>query len=59
MCDNFRLNPIDKIDKIEDAKVKAICTIAINEAQKNINISRNIAEERVVLAIRQNILQIL
>lgn len=47
MINNFELNPIDKINNIENDAVKKICSIAVTEAQKNIHQSRNIAVDRV------------
>ena len=49
---------LDKVNKIEDEKVKKLCNIVIQEAQKNIHEARNIAIDKVNIEISNNLLKI-
>ena len=55
MRNNFELNPLDKINKIQNDLVKQICTIAIIESQNNIHQSKDIAVKRVATEISQQL----
>ena len=58
MNNEFQINIMDKVNKIEDEKVRKLCGIVIQEAQKNIHEARNIAVERVSTEISNNLLKI-
>lgn len=47
MNNDFELNPIDKINNIQNEAVRNICFTAVTEAQKNINQSRAVAVDKV------------
>ncbi len=58
MNGEFQINILDKVNKIEDEKVRKLCNIVIQEAQKNIHEARNIAVDRVNTEISNNLLKI-
>lgn len=58
MNGEFQINILDKVNKIEDEKVRKLCYIVIQEAQKNIHEARSIAVDRVNTEISNNLLKI-
>jgi hypothetical protein len=58
MNGEFHINILDKVEKIEDVRVRKLCEIVIKEAQKNIHEARNIAIDRVNTEISNNLLKI-
>ena len=58
MNGEFHINILDKVKKIEDIKVRKLCEVVIQEAQKNIHEARNIAVDRVNTEISNNLLKI-
>lgn len=58
MNSEFQINILDKVNKIKDSKVRKICNIVIQEAQKNVHEARNIAVDRVNVEISKNLLKI-
>ena len=58
MNKNFEMNILDKVNLIQDAKVKKICEIGIVSAQENIHSSRTVAVDRVATEIKSNLLKI-
>lgn len=58
MDGQFKINILDKVNKIEDEKVKKLCEIVIFEAQRNIHEARNVAIDRVNFEISNNLLKI-
>ncbi len=58
MNNEFRINILDKINNIEDEKVKKLCSLIIGEAQNNVHAARQDAIIRVNEKISTNLLKI-
>lgn len=58
MNGEFQINILDKVNKIENEKVRKLCNIVIQEAQKNVHEAKNIAIDRVNAEISNNLLKI-
>ena len=58
MNNEFRINILDKINNIEDEKVKKLCSLIIEEAQNNVHAARQVAIDRVNAEISNNLLKI-